>query len=193
MLMLYIFWDMIPCTLINTYLSVCSILPRKIFSLLYHAKKDLEQKTSSIYSMPCMCDQVHVWQTDHIIEIGVEENNWRICIGQLEQAAVTGHSLYIRHSIQTPEHQNHLHQILLHDRIIRDTTELHPNNTNKYKQGGWPFLQQNMETFYSLPEGDKQFQTLQLFSGPLIVIHGTSCLKKLSSSFSTLFVCNLRS
>jgi len=79
---------MTPCTLLNTYLLVCSMLPRKIVSLLYHAKKDLEQKTSCIYSMPCMCDRVHVGQTGHIIETGVEEHNWHICIGQLDQVAV---------------------------------------------------------------------------------------------------------
>ena len=150
-------------TLVNTCLPVCSVLPMKIFSFLYHAKKDLEQKTLCIYNMLCTCDQVHNGQTGQIIEIGVEEHNCHICIGQLDQAAVAGHSLYIRHSIETPKHQNHLHQILLHDHIIRNTTELHPNRT----QGGWPFLQQSMKTSHSLPEGHKQFQTLQLLSGPL--------------------------
>lgn len=116
---------------IGKYLPVCNVLPGKIFSFMYHAKKDLGQKTSCMYNMPCKCDQVNIGQTGQIIEVGVEEHNWCICIGQLDKAAVAGHSLYIRHSIQTPEHQNHLHQILLHDHIIRDTTELHPNSANR--------------------------------------------------------------
>jgi len=122
---------MTPCTMVNSYLPVSSMLPRKIFSFLYHAKKDLGQKTSCMYNMPCTCDQVHTGQTGQIIENGMEEHNWYICIGQLDKAAVAGHSLYIRLSIHTPEHQNHLHQILLHDHIIRHTTELHPNSANR--------------------------------------------------------------
>jgi hypothetical protein len=62
----------------------------------------------------------------------LKKRKWHIRLGQLDKAAVAGHRLYIRHSIQTPEHQNHLHQILLHDHIIRDTaTELYPNNANR--------------------------------------------------------------
>jgi len=191
MLMLYIFWDMMLHTLVNTYLPVCSVLPKKIFSFLYHAKKDLEQKTLCIYNMLCTCDQVHNGQTGQIIEIGVEEQNWHICIGQLDQAAVAGHSLYIRHSIQTPEHQNHLHEILLHDHIIRNTTELHPNNANKedglFFSRAWKLLihfQKDISKFKHYSSFQVHWQT---------VIHGTSCLKKLSSSFSTLFVSNLPS
>jgi len=66
---------MTSCTLVNTYLPVCSALPWKIFSFLYHAKKDLGQKTSCTYNMPCKCDQVHIGQTGQIIEIVVEEYN----------------------------------------------------------------------------------------------------------------------
>jgi hypothetical protein len=84
-----------------------------------------------MYNMPCKCDQVHIGHTGQIIEIGVEEHNWHICIGQLDKAAVAGRSLYIRHYIQIPEHQNHFHQILLHDHIIKDTIEVHPNNANR--------------------------------------------------------------
>jgi hypothetical protein len=93
-------------------------MPRKIFSFLYHAKKDLGQKTSCVYNISSTCDQVHSGQTGQTFEVGVEEQNWHICIGKLDKAAVAGPSLYRRLSIQTLEHKNHLHQILLYDHII---------------------------------------------------------------------------
>jgi len=63
---------------IGKYLPLCSVLPRKIFSFFYHAKKGLGQKTSCMYNIPCRRDQVHIGQTGQIIEIGVEEHNWHI-------------------------------------------------------------------------------------------------------------------
>jgi len=81
----------------------------------------------------------------------LKKRKWHIRLGQLDKAAVAGHSLYIKHSIQTAEHQNHLHQILLHDHIIRDTaTELHPNNANRedglfFSRAWQPIIQSQKE------------------------------------------------
>lgn len=92
-------------------------------------------RTPEVYTIPCVCDQVYIWQTGCLIDIGAKKNHGQISHGRAQ------------HKFRTP-HQVLGNQHPLYHISKVNETQLYPSNMN-WEDG---FSLSNYGNFSSFPQ-----------------------------------------
>jgi hypothetical protein len=94
---------------------------------------DLGLKTSSVYSIPCECGQVHIGQTGSSIDTRIKEHHRHIRLAHPDKSAVAEHSISLGHRTQLQDTKILSTKSRYMNRLIKEDIEieLHPDNMNR--------------------------------------------------------------